>query len=80
MTGQALYRRKEVIGAATLFLGSCFDIFPILGPVDAVITDPPYAENTHRNAKSNKSLQPEKRLLTFSAITDDAFTLACREA
>ncbi|MGB9408406.1 MAG: DNA methyltransferase [Terracidiphilus sp.] len=32
----------ERIGDATLFLGDCLDILPTLGPVDAVVTDPPY--------------------------------------
>lgn len=36
------YQRKEVIGNATLYLGDCRDILPILGTVDAVVTDPPY--------------------------------------
>ncbi len=34
--------RVETIGDATLYLGDCRDILPTLGPVDAVITDPPY--------------------------------------
>lgn len=34
--------RKEVIGAATLYLGDCREILPTLGKVDAVVTDPPY--------------------------------------
>ena len=36
------YKRKEVIGDATLYLGDCRDILPTLGKVDAVVTDPPY--------------------------------------
>ena len=36
--------RKEVIGNATLYLGDCLEILPTLGPVDAVITDPPYPD------------------------------------
>ena len=36
------WRRKEVIGNATLYLGDCRDILPTLGNVDAVVTDPPY--------------------------------------
>lgn len=31
-----------IIGDATLYLGSCEEVLPILGKVDAVITDPPY--------------------------------------
>ena len=38
----AAYKRKEVIGDATLYLGDCLDILPTLEKVDAVITDPPY--------------------------------------
>ena len=34
--------REEVIGRARLILGDCRDILPTLGPVDAVVTDPPY--------------------------------------
>ena len=34
--------RIETIGAATLYLGDCRDVLPGLGPVDAVVTDPPY--------------------------------------
>jgi DNA modification methylase len=34
--------KREVIGDCTLYLGDCMDIMPILGKVDAVVTDPPY--------------------------------------
>jgi site-specific DNA-methyltransferase (adenine-specific) len=34
--------RVEVIGNATLILGDSREIFPTLGAVDAVVTDPPY--------------------------------------
>ena len=36
------YRRKEIIGDATLYLGDCLEILPTLPKVDAVVTDPPY--------------------------------------
>lgn len=36
------WKRREVIGDATLYLGDCLDILPTLPKVDAVITDPPY--------------------------------------
>ena len=36
------YKRKEVIGDATLYLGDCLEIMPTLGRFDAVVTDPPY--------------------------------------
>jgi len=34
--------RKEVIGDATLYMGDCLEVLPMLPKVDAVITDPPY--------------------------------------
>ena len=34
--------REEQIGDCRLILGDCRDILPTLGPVDAVVTDPPY--------------------------------------
>jgi site-specific DNA-methyltransferase (adenine-specific)/modification methylase len=42
--------RTETIGDATLYLGDCREILPTLGPVDAVVTDPPYGvrERTKR--------------------------------
>lgn len=39
------YKRKEVIGDCTLYLGDCMEVMPILGSVDAVVTDPPYGIN-----------------------------------
>ena len=37
-----------VIGNATLYLGDCLEILPTLPKVDAVITDPPYSDRTHK--------------------------------
>ena len=34
--------REERIGDCTLYLGDCREVMPLLGPVDAVVTDPPY--------------------------------------
>jgi site-specific DNA-methyltransferase (adenine-specific) len=44
--------RVETIGNATLYLGDCREILPMLPKVDAVITDPPYADRTHKMAKT----------------------------
>ena len=38
-------KRTEVIGDCTLYLGDCLEILPLLGKVDAVVTDPPYGIN-----------------------------------
>lgn len=38
-------RVEHLAEGVTLYLGDCRDILPTLGPVDAVITDPPYGIN-----------------------------------
>lgn len=38
---------RVVIGNAELYLGDCLEVLPTLPRVDAVITDPPYSEQTH---------------------------------
>jgi DNA modification methylase len=45
-----------IIGNAELWLGSCEDILPTLGKVDAVVTDPPYGigEAAGKNASRSK--------------------------
>ena len=50
------WKRKEVIGNATLYLGDCIEILPHLPKVDAVITDPPYGVNlgNHRGANDRR--------------------------
>ena len=45
------YKRKEVIGDATLYLGDCLEILPTLGEVDAVVTDPPYGMGWNTDSK-----------------------------
>lgn len=37
-----MIRREEIIGDCRLLLGDCLEILPLLGKVDAVVTDPPY--------------------------------------
>lgn len=34
--------RTETIGECTLYLGDCAEIIPNVGPVDAIVMDPPY--------------------------------------
>ena len=38
--------RRVDIGDSTLYLGNCFDVLSEVGPVHAVITDPPYGITT----------------------------------
>lgn len=60
---------KIIIDNATLYLGDCMDILPTLDKVDAVITDPPYGENTHANAKSNRNIGYGNKAIDFSSMT-----------
>ena len=57
-----------VIGDATLYLGDCMEILPTLPKVDAVITDPPYSDKTHNNAKSNAGGGSGVKAIDFKAI------------
>lgn len=41
-------------GSVRLFLGDCLDILPHVGPVDAVVTDPPYGINADKEASKNE--------------------------
>jgi DNA modification methylase len=36
--------REEIIGDCRLILGDCLEVMPLLGKVDAVVTDPPYPD------------------------------------
>ena len=45
--------REERIGDCRLILGDCLDVLPTLGPVDAVVTDPPYGIGADEAAAKN---------------------------
>ncbi len=53
--------REEIIGDCRLILGDCRDILATLGPVDAVVTDPPYglAEKLQGGTWGKKFLGPD---------------------
>lgn len=55
------WKRKEVIGNCTLYLGDCLEILPTLGKVDACVTDPPYGigESSKKVASRGKLAQPK---------------------
>ena len=65
--------RVEQIGNATLYLGDCRDVMPILGIVDATITDPPYGVNlTGKVYHSTNSGKTVKRHTTYATYQDTA--------
>ena len=47
---------KVEIGNATLYLGDCLEVLPLIDKVDAVITDPPYGMNFQSNFRNEKHL------------------------
>jgi DNA modification methylase len=51
-----------------IYHGDCRNILPLLEPVDLVLTDPPYGENTHKNHLSNVA---DRKPLGFLSITKD---------
>ena len=54
--------RKEVLSdGVEIWLGDCREVLPLLGHVDAVVTDPPYGlagADTEKNAYSTFSDEP----------------------
>lgn len=62
---------KAIIGNATLYLGDCMEVLPTLDKVDAIITDPPYSETTHANAKSNRGKGHGNKAIDFTSLTVD---------
>lgn len=48
-----MYKRKEVIGNCTLYLGDCLDVMPTLDKVNSVMVDPPYF-NIVKNSSDNQ--------------------------
>ena len=61
------WKRKEVIGNATLYLGDCLEILPTLPKVDAVITDPPYGIAYRHGGRPNNGYADR----TLAIVGDD---------
>jgi len=61
--------RIEQIGDATLYMGDCRDILPTLGPVDAVVTDPPYGINY--DPRRSQASAASGRRKALSRVHDD---------
>ena len=49
-----MIKKEVVIGGCRLLLGDCVEVMPLLGKVDAVVTDPPYGIGADRNLRANK--------------------------
>lgn len=57
--------KKEIIGDCTLYLGDCLEIMPMLGKVDAVVTDPPYGINASNPKRGGRK---DGKSITKSSI------------
>ena len=57
---------KREIGLATLYLGDCRDILPMLPPVDAVVTSPPYNLGGFHSYKAGRGA-----VWSYDALSDD---------
>ncbi len=79
---------KVVIGNAELWHGDCREVLPLLGMVDAVITDPPYSMRTHaghdasaKGGKAEGKDESDRGDLGYQALTiDDVGHLASEYA
>ena len=72
--------KEERIGGQRLILGDCLEVMPLLGTVDAVVTDPPYgigesgAKSASRSKLAKADLYAHK--VWDTATADDAIVLA----
>jgi len=55
-------KREERIGDCRLILGDCLEVMPLLGKVDAVVTDPPYGigEGNAKGQSRGKKAAPRQ--------------------
>lgn len=68
-----MIEREVTIGNCRLIQGNSFEVMRSLDEVDHIMSDPPYAANTHKMAKTNKGSGHGKKLVTFGALTDEQF-------
>lgn len=68
--------RVELIGDATLILGDCLKVMPLLGTVDAVVTDPPYGIGFRSGWSGAKILGDETTALRDAALEGCRFERA----
>jgi hypothetical protein len=66
--------KEERIGGQRLILGDCMEVMPMLGRFDAVVTDPPYSERTHKGHDAVAVKQKdgsERASLGYGALSPD---------
>lgn len=55
--------------SCTIYHGDCREILPHLEPVDLVLTDPPFSDATHKNAKSNRTKGHGNSAIDFECLS-----------
>jgi DNA modification methylase len=68
--------RVEHIGRAALYLGDCRDVLPLLGKVDAVVTDPPYGLASAINTANETIIGDESTDVRDAALSGVAWDAA----
>lgn len=66
------WKRKEIIGDCTLYLGDCREILPTLEQVDVVLTDPPYGISLKNHGGGIRSKRKKR---SYSIIGDQSTEL-----
>ncbi|KKL96504.1 hypothetical protein LCGC14_1843760 [marine sediment metagenome] len=61
--------------AVTIYLGDCREVLPLLGPVDLVLTDPPYGVRWQSNHRAQKFAEIEGDTGTDAAVEAIALAL-----
>ena len=69
--------RVETIGDATLYLGDCLEILPIIPRVDAVVTDPPYGVNFKYEGRDDSPAAWESLMVQVVPILQRMATVVC---
>lgn len=68
--------RIETIGDCTLYLGDALGILPDLGPVDCVLTDPPYCSGARTSAEvRGRQGMSRKEVWKSSPLANDRMTV-----
>jgi len=65
--------------SCTIYHGDCREILPELEPVDLVLTDPPYGEQTHGNHLSKMEILGARSALGFKSIGQEEMNMLASE-
>lgn len=68
------FRKETLAEGVEVYLGDCLEVLPTLGPVDHIITDPPYEQRMqelHGSVKLRRTDGgPQRQTLNFQSIQD----------